>query len=221
MTTTTSTLSQNSANGSLNFSKLNGKSLNTWKKLASNQLEGQLNLTETPAPQQNLLTHLNTTLLSLSNWLDWTQTLLLTLSSSLPSLPSLELLNGLSLEDSLTPSAELLHQPAVLITEKEDATILTLELAGISEKDLRIALTNNTLLISGTKPCLSNTENTDSLYSYHLGKTWSGQFQRAITLDYTPDSKQINAQFSKGLLTIIIKKPLSAKAELIKITTLN
>ncbi len=215
--------STNNHNNATQQIELNTKRvLDTHKNNSTEQLEAQSLTSQAAVAQNMLLNNLNISLMTLNNCLNLAQSLSMTASMALGTQPSLNLLNGLKPElPLLAQAAESVYQPALQVSEDESNTTITAELAGISEKDIQITLKGDHLIISGIKPCLSHIQKPNAINNYQLGQTWSGRFQRSISLGYTPESKQISAQFAKGILTVSVNKPLAARSETIKVTTLN
>ena len=100
--------------------------------------------------------------------------------------------------------------PAVDISEKPDAFEICAELPGMDEKDIEIKLANGTLTIKGEKK--SEREEKDK--DYHYSERSYGAFQRSFTLPPDVDAEQIQANFSKGVLSLHLpKRPEAINAE--------
>ncbi|MFC5698614.1 Hsp20/alpha crystallin family protein [Pseudomonas sp. GCM10022186] len=100
--------------------------------------------------------------------------------------------------------------PAVDITEKDKSFEVTVELPGMEEKDIQIRLANGNLVISGEK----KDEKEESRKDYYLSERHYGSFQRIFSLPKGVDAEQIEASFSKGVLTISLpKRPEEVKPE--------
>ncbi len=100
--------------------------------------------------------------------------------------------------------------PAVDISEKQQAFELTVELPGMDEKDIEIKLSNGNLIIRGEK----QEEVEEKKKDYYLSERHYGSFERIFNLPKGIDPENIDARFSKGLLTISLpKKPEAIKPE--------
>ncbi|MET3457322.1 Hsp20/alpha crystallin family protein [Pseudomonas kilonensis] len=100
--------------------------------------------------------------------------------------------------------------PAVDISEKEKSFEITAELPGIDQKDIEIRLANGNLIIKGEKKETKE----EKKKGYHLSERHYGAFERVFNLPKGVDSDKIEAQFSKGVLTLTLpKKPEALKAE--------
>ena len=97
--------------------------------------------------------------------------------------------------------------PAVDITENDTAFKLSAELPGLSEKDVDISVSGDTLTITGEK----RQEKEDKQRNYYLTERSYGQFRRSSLLPEVVDRTKIDATFANGVLTITL--PKTAKAE--------
>ena len=106
--------------------------------------------------------------------------------------------------------------PAVEVSETNDAMILTAELPGLEEKNLKINIENNVLSISGEK----EQETTDGppAKAFYMTERYYGAFQRSFTLPRTVDVEHVKAVFDKGVLTITLAKLPQSKGRKIEIT---
>jgi HSP20 family protein len=99
-----------------------------------------------------------------------------------------------------------LPSPAVDITEEEGAFNVSAEVPGMSEKDINVSLSGDTLTIKGEKR-QEREEKGDNRY---LSERSYGAFQRSFSLPEDVDREKIAASFAKGVLTVTL--PKSAKA---------
>jgi HSP20 family protein len=100
--------------------------------------------------------------------------------------------------------------PAVDITEKQQTFELTVELPGMDEKNIELKLSNGNLIIRGEK----QEEIEEKKKDYYLSERHYGSFERIFNLPKGIDPENIDARFSKGLLTISLpKKPEEIKPE--------
>lgn len=106
--------------------------------------------------------------------------------------------------------------PAVEVAETNDALVMTAELPGMEEKDLKISIENNVLTIAGEK----EQEITDAppAKTYYVNERYYGAFQRAFALPRTVDVEHVKAVFEKGVLSITLPKLPQAKGRQIEVT---
>lgn len=92
--------------------------------------------------------------------------------------------------------------PALNVAEDQKAMTVTVELPGFDDKDIHVNATRNLLTITGERKWEEEKK----------GKEWRrvesqyGAFTRTLTLPENLKTEQIDAVFSKGLLTITIPK---------------
>ena len=92
--------------------------------------------------------------------------------------------------------------PRMDVSETDTEITLTVELAGIDEKDVDITLQDNILTIRGEK----KNERDEKNEHYHLTERSSGTFSRSISLPAEVQQDAIDASFKKGLLTVRLPK---------------
>lgn len=97
--------------------------------------------------------------------------------------------------------------PAVDVTEKADNFIISAELPGLKKDDIKLALQNDVLTISGSKK--RETESRDD--RYHRVERSFGSFCRTINFPTSVDASKIDADFKDGVLTIELPKVEEAK----------
>jgi len=103
--------------------------------------------------------------------------------------------------------------PALDIVENEDNFIVTCELPGIDQKDLDVTITSNVLTIKGEKK--DGKESKEG--KIYKRESWSGNFQRTLSLPNSVDPVQVNAELKNGILTLVLHKKEEAKPKQISI----
>ena len=117
-----------------------------------------------------------------------------------------EMENALRAFDQNMPSEIGAGEPAINVAETKDAFEVTAELPGVDEKDIKISLDDNQLVISGEKKAESTKEEKD----WHVEERSYGSFYRSISLPFEPEDGAVSAHFDKGVLHLTIKKPAKA-----------
>ena len=117
-----------------------------------------------------------------------------------------EMENALRAFDQNVPSEIGAGAPAISVAETKDAFEVTAELPGVDEKDIKVSLDDNQLVISGEKKAESTKEEKD----WHVEERSYGSFYRSISLPFEPEDGAVNAHFDKGVLHLTIKKPAKA-----------
>jgi HSP20 family protein len=107
--------------------------------------------------------------------------------------------------------------PAVNIAETKDAIEVTAELPGLDEKDIKVNLDGNRLVISGDK----KQEREQKEKNWHVVERSYGAFHRGILLPFEPADNAVEASYEKGLLRLVVRKPpeIQKSAKTIEIKT--
>jgi HSP20 family protein len=103
--------------------------------------------------------------------------------------------------------------PKADVRESEKEFRISVELPGMDEKDIDVALTRDMLTIRGNK----KEEQEDKGKNYHRLERSYGSFSRTIPLPVAVESEKIEANFRKGVLSIRLPKSLKAVSETKKI----
>jgi HSP20 family protein len=93
--------------------------------------------------------------------------------------------------------------PAIDVAETNDAFEVTAELPGVEEKDIKVSVDGNRLVISGEKKQETKKDEKD----WHVEERGFGSFYRSMSLPFKPDEGAVEAYFDKGVLHLNIKKP--------------
>ena len=105
--------------------------------------------------------------------------------------------------------------PALDVTERKDAYLVTVELPGVDPKDVDISFEQNVLTVRGSKAStLAAGDNEMRVYAH---ERVSGMFERSIRLPEFVDGDNITAQSANGLLEITIPKAQVAQPRKIEI----
>jgi HSP20 family protein len=100
--------------------------------------------------------------------------------------------------------------PAVDVSEDDKAYRITAELPGMSEKDVDVSISHDTIVLKGEK----RDEKEEKAKNYHVSERFYGSFQRSFGLPEGVDRDKIEAGFAKGVLTITLpKKPEVVKQQ--------
>ena len=103
--------------------------------------------------------------------------------------------------------------PSIDIIESEHEFTVLAELPGLEEKEIDVSITSNVLTIKGNK----TGEAEDKQRKYYKKESWSGSFQRTLSLPEAVDSEKISAKLSDGILTISLPKREEAKPKQIAV----
>ena len=118
-----------------------------------------------------------------------------------------EMQNTLRAFDQNLSSADIgAGAPVINVAETKNAFEVTAELPGLDEKDIKVSLDSNQLVISGEKKEESTKEDKD----WHVEERSFGSFYRSMSLPFEPEDGAADAHFDKGVLHLTIKKPAKA-----------
>lgn len=92
--------------------------------------------------------------------------------------------------------------PCVDLCETDKEYRLEAELPGVSEDDVEITLSDDTLTIRGEK----KSERSERQGGYHMMERSYGSFARSIRLPFAVSPDEVAASFHNGLLTVTIPK---------------
>src|SRR5215213_9627569 len=97
--------------------------------------------------------------------------------------------------------------PALDISERKDAYLVTVELPGVEADDLEITLEDGLLTIQGERQFAHDS----SEQQFHRVERRYGAFRRSITLPAQVQAEQIEATFDNGVLQVVVPKMEEAK----------
>ena len=106
-----------------------------------------------------------------------------------------------------------LWAPALDISERKDAYVVTVEVPGIKAEDLDITLEDGLLTIKGERRFTQ--ESSDQ--QFHRVERRYGSFRRSITLPSQVQADQIEASFENGVLEVVVPKAEEAKPKKISV----
>lgn len=110
---------------------------------------------------------------------------------------------------SRTETAALVA-PDIDVRENDKEVVFEAELPGIDEKDVQVAVRDGVLSLKGEK----KSERDEKKDTYHLVERSYGSFERSFQLPDSTDEEKIKADFTKGVLRIVVPKRAEAvKAE--------
>lgn len=93
--------------------------------------------------------------------------------------------------------------PAMNIAETENAIEATLEIPGVDEKDIKVRVAGDRLIVSGEKKMETKKEEKD----WHVMERRFGSFYRSVQLPFEPATEAIAAHYAKGVLHLTVQKP--------------
>ena len=103
--------------------------------------------------------------------------------------------------------------PALDISERKDAYLVTVELPGLKPEDLDITMEDGLLTIQGERQFTAES----SEQQFHRVERRYGAFRRSITLPAHVMAEGIQASFEDGVLQILVPKAEEAKPRRIQV----
>lgn len=107
------------------------------------------------------------------------------------------------------PELDFPLKPTVDIQATDQAYLLKVELPGVTEEDIKLEVTDRTLVLRGEKKQDKEEEGKDF---YHRERVY-GAFQRVLDLPEDADPEAVEARFKQGILTIsVARRPVEKPA---------
>ena len=103
--------------------------------------------------------------------------------------------------------------PALDISERKDAYVVTVEVPGIKPEELDITLEDGLLTIQGERRFTQ--DSTDQ--QWHRVERRYGSFRRSITLPSQVQADKIEASFDNGVLEVVVPKAEEARPKKISV----
>lgn len=103
--------------------------------------------------------------------------------------------------------------PELDITEKDNCFELRMDIPGMESKDLDIQVQGNTVTISGQR----KEEKEEKGRTVHRVERRSGSFSRTVTLPCPVTEKEVAAEYTNGVLSVVLPKSEEARPKKISI----
>jgi HSP20 family protein len=120
---------------------------------------------------------------------------------------------GLHTQQGNEPAMTSAWAPALDISERKDAYLVTVELPGLKPEDLDLTMEDGLLTIQGERHFAHDS----SEQQFHRVERRYGAFRRSITLPAHATAEGIQASFEDGVLQILVPKAEEAKPKRIQI----
>ncbi len=102
--------------------------------------------------------------------------------------------------------------PSIDLFQKNDDTVLTVELPGVKKEDINIEIKNNLFRISGERK-LEYPEKA----SVHRVERCNTQFDRTVKLPVTVDADKVSAEYENGVLKVDLPRAESDRPKQITV----
>jgi HSP20 family protein len=106
------------------------------------------------------------------------------------------------------------REPAAQLCDKGDAYVVTAFVPGLTDKSLKLSLTEDVLTLSGERA-----DDRPKDYTTHRKERAGYQFARAFTFPAKVDPEQVSAELKDGVLEVRVQKAAEAKPRQISIKT--
>ena len=107
--------------------------------------------------------------------------------------------------------------PPLDVVEKDDKFVAKVELPGVHEEDVSVAVLGDMLVVEGEKEAESEAKKK----GYYYSESSYGSFSRSIPIPSIVDADRITANFDKGVLEIDLPKAVEVKPKKVNVTTRN
>jgi HSP20 family protein len=101
-----------------------------------------------------------------------------------------------------------LLRPQLDIAERDDEYLISVEVPGVEEKDIKLTLEDQRLVIEGEK----RQESTTKEDRYQRVERAYGSFRRVLDLPVDAKAEETKASFANGVLTITVPRSPEAKS---------
>jgi HSP20 family protein len=112
---------------------------------------------------------------------------------------------------------EGLLKPTLDISAGDKEYNITVEVPGVEDKDVKIEVVNNNLVISGEK----KQEKEEKEKNFYRVERCYGSFRRVLSLPEDADQDKIKAAFKKGVLTLTVPRKAQPASAVKKIKVEN
>lgn len=102
---------------------------------------------------------------------------------------------------NLSPST-VSFSPAMDVVEKDNSYELRMDVPGLDAKDIDIQVQGNTVTVSGQR----KEEKEEKGKTFHRIERRSGSFSRTITLPCPVSEKEVAAEYTNGVLNVVLPK---------------
>jgi HSP20 family protein len=117
-----------------------------------------------------------------------------------------------------TPAGERMWLPPVDVYESKDDFVLSIDVPGVSEKDVHISITGDLLTVKGERRFEGDNQGAGN--TYHRVERLYGKFERSVQLPTMVQTDKVKASYRDGVLTVTLPKAEEVKPREIKIDLL-
>jgi HSP20 family protein len=105
--------------------------------------------------------------------------------------------------------------PALNVYASADDAVVTAEVPGVDPESLDVAVEDDVLTIRGTRPEPATTDGR----TWHRRERGHGDFLRSLTLPFRVESDRVEADYSRGILSVKLPRAEADKPRKIQVKT--
>lgn len=117
--------------------------------------------------------------------------------------------------DALPEAFPGAQAPATDIAETQDAFVISVQLPGIAEQDIRVEMHDHALTVRAERKDVREQEGT----RWHRKEQRFGAFERVVSLPQSADASRIEAKLGNGVLTVTVAKTQKPQPVRVEIRT--
>ena len=103
--------------------------------------------------------------------------------------------------------------PPLDVAEKDESFELHMDIPGFAAKDIDVQVQGNTVTVSGTR----EEEKDEKGKTFHRIERSSGAFSRTVSLPCAVNEKEIAAEYTNGVLSVVLPKSEEARPKKISV----
>lgn len=103
--------------------------------------------------------------------------------------------------------------PPLNVAEKDESFELQMDIPGFAAKDIDVQVQGNSVTLSGTR----EEEKEEKGKTFHRIERSSGTFSRTVTLPCAVNEKEIAAEYTNGVLSVVLPKSEEARPKKISV----
>ena len=103
--------------------------------------------------------------------------------------------------------------PALDVAEKDNSFEIRMDIPGVNSKDLDVEVHGNTVTISGSR----KEEKEEKGKTFHRVERSTGSFSRTVTLPCSVSEKEVAAEYTNGVLSVVLPKSEDARPKKVSI----
>ena len=97
---------------------------------------------------------------------------------------------------------ERVWAPLADVYETSEEMVISVEMPGFSEKDIRLSVTGDVIVIQAERPMPPDAQNA----SFHRRERWFGRVERAFQLTIPVETSKVVGTYRDGVLTVRLPK---------------